>query len=147
MKFVWTKQLSVGNRIIDTQHKRLHNTINELSMSIAACNVVALTGIFDLLEDYMRDCFIAEENIARAIGFDFSQHKLTHQHLLEEFSRIRAELMVKNGAWSKDEAKHYAKALMSSLVKHIEVDGKPFRTVLDTHFYDLKPNGVHGAPQ
>jgi hypothetical protein len=35
---------------------------------------------------------------------------------------------------------------MSCLVKHIEVDGKPFKAVLDTHFYDLKPNSTGRTP-
>ncbi|MBY0575306.1 MAG: hypothetical protein K2P67_01755 [Gallionellaceae bacterium] len=146
MKTTWSKQLSVGNRIIDSKHKRLHNVINDAARSIEAGEIAALSGIFELLEDYLHDCFIAEENIAQTIGFDFSQHRLTHQRLLNEFQSIKNELMVKNGTWSRNEGKYYANTLMSCLVKHIEVDGKPFKAVLDTHFYDLKPNSTGRTP-
>ncbi|MBY0576706.1 MAG: hypothetical protein K2P67_08945 [Gallionellaceae bacterium] len=144
MESMWSKKLSVGNRLIDSKHKRLHNTINDLSRSISAGEAAALSGLFDLLEDYLHDCFVVEENIAQTIGFDFSQHRLTHQRLLNEFQRIKNELTAKNGMWSSHEGKHYANTLKSSLVKHIELDGKPFKAVLDTHYYDLKPNNAGG---
>lgn len=102
--------------------------------------------IFELLENYLHDCFVAEEDIARAIGFDFSQHRLTHQRLLNKFQSLKNELAAKNGICSNNEGKYYADTLMSCLVKHIEVDGRPFKAVLDTHFYDLKPNSA-GADQ
>lgn len=138
MKFIWSKRLSVGNRVIDSKHKRLHNAINDAARSIEACEAAALPGLFDLLGDYLHDYFAAEENIAQAIGFDFSQHRLAHQRLLNEFQSIRNELAVRNGMWSKVEGKCYANSLMSSLIRHIEFDGKPLKAVLDTHFYDLK---------
>lgn len=36
-------------------------------------------------------------------GFDFTQHRLTHQDLLNEFQHMKDWLMAKNGAWSKFE--------------------------------------------
>lgn len=138
MKFVWSKQLSVGNRAIDSKHKKLHDILNEIARLISASDVAALSAAFAMLEQCMHACFAVEENIAQAIGFDFSMHRLAHQRLLNEFQYMQHELMGKNGVWSRDEGRYYADTLMSYFIKHIKVDGKPFKAVLDTHFYDLK---------
>ena len=137
--FIWTKQLSVGNRTLDSEHKKLHETINKIAQSIVAKDVAALPEAFDLLEDYLYVYFVLEEKIARAINLDFAQHKLAHQDLLNEFQRIRDEVTVKNGLWSDEEGKGYAHALMDSLVQHILKDGKPLKIILDTCFYDFNP--------
>lgn len=137
--FIWTKQLSVGNRTLDSEHKKLHGIINKITQSIVDRNVAALPEVFDLLEDYLRSYFVVEENIARAINFDFAQHKLAHQNLLSEFQGIRDELAVKNGLWSDEKGRDYAHSLMACLVQHIKKDGKPLKIILDTCLYDFNP--------
>ena len=135
----WTKQLSIGNRILDSEHKKLHGIINQIVCSVAARNVAALSEAFELLESCLCDYFAVEENIAQAIGFDFTQHKLAHQHLLNEIQRIKGMLTAKNGMWSDEEGKNYAHSLMNCLIQHITQDGKPLRIVLDTCLYDFNP--------
>src|SRR5574340_548530 len=122
--FVWTKQLSIGNRTLDSEHKKLHNVIIRIAYTIVAKDVAALLETFDLLENCLSVYFVVEENIAQAVNFDFAQHKLAHQHLLHEFQRIRNELTVKNGSWSDDEGKNYAHLLMYYLIQHIKKDGR-----------------------
>jgi hemerythrin-like metal-binding protein len=148
MKFIWTKQLSVGNRAIDSKHKKLHDILNEIARLIAASDVAAMLAAFEMLEHCLHACFAVEESVAQAIGFDLSLHRQAHQRLLNQFQCIKDELANKNGMWSRDEGKYYADTLMSYLIKHIKVDDKPFKAVLDTHFYDLKPHHSqhNGAP-
>ncbi|MDO8292518.1 MAG: hemerythrin family protein [Gallionella sp.] len=135
----WTKQLSIGNRILDSEHKKLHGIINQIDCSVVARNVAALSEAFELLESCLYDYFAVEENIAQAIGFDFTQHKLAHQHLLNEFQRIKGKLTAKNGMWPDEEGENYAHSLMNCLIQHITQDGKPLRIVLDTCLYDFNP--------
>lgn len=137
--FVWTKQLSIGNRTLDSEHKKLHNVIIRIAYTIVAKDVAALLETFDLLENCLSVYFVVEENIAQAVNFDFAQHKLAHQHLLHEFQRIKNELTVKNGKWSDDEGKNYAHLLMYHLIQHIKKDGWPLKIVLDTYLYDFNP--------
>jgi len=137
--FVWTKQLSIGNRTLDSEHKKLHGIIEKIACSIVARDVAALSQAFDLLENCLYIYFVTEENIAQAINFDFAQHRLVHQHLLNEFQRIRDELTVKNGRWSDDEGMNYAHFLMACLIRHIKKDGRPLKIVLDTCLYDFNP--------
>lgn len=134
---IWTGELSVGNRLIDSEHKKLHDMVNRLMNSISARNVAALHEAFEQLEDCLCAYFSVEERIAQAVSFDFTQHRLAHQHLLNEVRRIRNELTASNCGCSDDE--NYARCLMICLIRHIKEDAKPLKTVLDTHLYDFNP--------
>ena len=143
MKF--TKDLCVGNRIIDSEHKMLLNMINVISRSIAVRNVDVLLEAFELLENSFCAYFVAEENIAQALNFDFNQHKLAHQNLLNNFKRIKDELMKKNGNWSRSEEEDFINSMKDCLIHHIKEDGKSFKIVLNTQYYDFRPNWTGGA--
>jgi len=136
-KMSCTKQLSVGNRAIDSAHKEAFGMIDKVVHLIVTRNVVALPDAFDLLENYLRTCFSVEQNIAQAAGFDFARHSLTHQDLLNKFQRIKNWLTAKNGAWSEFEEKGCIDSLKNCLIRHIKEDSKPLKIVLETHFYDF----------
>ncbi len=135
----FTKELSVGNRILDSEHKKLYDMINGIVRPIAAKDVAALSEAFELLENCLCAYFSVEENIAQTVNFDFTQHRLAHQQLLSEFKRTKDELTDKNGVWSKFEKKDYINSLKGCLIRHIKEDGKLLKMVLETHFYDFKP--------
>ena len=141
----FSKKLSVGNRVLDSEHKKLFNIINEATRLITDKNIAALVGTFELLEDSLCAYFAAEENIAQAVDFDFTQHRLAHQDLLNEFRLLKNELINKNGAWSKYHEKNYIDSLRDCLIQHIKEDAKPFRIVLDTHLYDFKPDCINAC--
>lgn len=130
----------MGNRILDSEHKKLHDTINGISSIIKVGKVAALSEALELLENSLRSYFVVEENIAEALNFDFTQHKLAHQILLKRFQRIKDELMAKNNRRSKSEEKEYSAYLIDCLIRHIKDDGKPLKAMLSTQLYDLKPN-------
>lgn len=136
---LWTSELSVGNRVLDTKHKNLHGIIREMAHLVVARDVADLPVVFDLLENCWRGCFTIEENIARAVGFDFAQHRQAHQQLLEEFRRMKGELISRNGRWTDDEGKGYASSMMHCLTRHIKEDSRQLKIVLDTHLYDFNP--------
>lgn len=138
------KELSVENRILDSEHKNLHGIIDGITGLIAAGDVAALSEAFKLLENRLYTYFVVEENIAQAVSFDFTHHKLAHQHLLNEFQRIKDGLVAKNGMWSKLEREGYINSMRKCLIRHIKVDAAPFRIVLSTHLYDLKPDCAGG---
>ena len=111
--------------------------IDKVAHLIMERNVVALADAFDLLEVCLCTCFSVEKNIAQAAGFDFTQHSLAHQDLLNEFQRIKNWLTAKNGAWSEFEKKGCIDSLKSCLIRHIKEDSKPLKIILETHFYDF----------
>ena len=132
------KYLSVGNRVLDSKHNNLYSMINKVAHLIATRNMAALLEAFDLLENCLCDYFSVEESIARAIDFDFTRHELAHRQLLGRYKQIKAELIAKNGTWTKFEENGYIESMKSYLRWHIKEDGKPLKAVLETHYYDFK---------
>lgn len=140
MSFLWTKQLSVGNRIIDSTHKKIFDMVDRIECLIKVSDGSALSEAFKLIEDYLGEYFSVEEYIAQAINFPFTQHKLAHQCLLNEVQRIGNELVTNNGMCPDTAAKHYSKLLRDCFIRHIKEESKPIKIILDTQFYDFKPS-------
>ncbi|MDO8465134.1 MAG: hypothetical protein Q7S46_07775 [Gallionella sp.] len=139
---IFSKVLSLGNRAIDSEHKKIHDLINKIA---DLRDAAALLKAFELLEINLVAYFVVEENIARAIEFDFAQHGLAHQGLLNDVHFIKNEMMAKNGLFSKIEEKGYIDSLWHCLIRHIKEDGKPFKAVLGTYFYDFDPDSAGDA--
>lgn len=134
---IWTGELSVGNRVIDTEHKKLHDIANRLIHLFAARNLAALLEAFEQLENCLYAYFAIEERIAQAVNLDFDRHRLEHQRLLNEVQRIKSGLTACNCACPDDG--NYAHCLMGCLIKHIKEEGYPLKIVLNTHLYDFTP--------
>lgn len=135
---LWTGKLSIGNRILDSEHKKLHGVLGEISHLIEARNIAGLPKAFEQLESRLCAYFAAEEHIARAVNFDFARHRLAHQYLLDELQRIRNELMGCSDIRRLGDG-NYAFRLMSCLLRHVKEDSRPLKIVLDTCFYDFNP--------
>jgi hemerythrin-like metal-binding protein len=140
MDFSYTKQLSIGNKIIDSAHEKILNMVNRIEYLIKVRDCHALSERFNLLEDYLSDYFLIEEGIAQAINFPFTQHDVAHQYLLNKVQQTKNELVANNGMWSDTTAKHYSKLLRDCLSKHIKVESKPIKIMLVNRFYDFRPS-------
>lgn len=134
---IWTRELSVGNRAIDSEHQKLHDLIGGLRHSVAAKNLAAIAEVLGQLENSLRAYFAVEEHIALAVKFDFDRHRFAHQHMLDEVRRIREGLTSRDCVCPDGESP--ARCLMDCLIRHIREDGKPLKLVLDTCFYDFNP--------
>ena len=139
MDLVWTERLSVGNAMIDSEHKVLLGMINEAECAIRARDSVALPQAFKRLEDCVRAHFANEETIARAINFPFTHNKLEHQYVQKELQFMKEELMAKSGMWSESAAEHYSYFLSEWMVEHILKEDILMKPMLQTYPYDFKP--------
>ena len=136
----WTKQLSIGNRTLDLEHKELLHIINWMDHLIEVADPVTLSQAFELFEGKLQANFADEEKIAQAINIDFTDHKLTHQQLLMVFGQVKEGVWTTDGMPPKNEAKIHVSALKNKFIQHIMIDGKPLKIVLDTCLYDFKPD-------
>lgn len=136
----FSKELSVGNRVLDSEHKKLHGIISEITSAIKAREVAALLEGFEQLENCLSAYFVVEEKIAQAVGFDFKQHHVAHQDLMYKFQRLKTELADKILDLSKHEEENYIHLLCRHLKMHILFDSAPLEVVLSTHYYDLRPD-------
>ena len=136
MSAIWTNRFSVGNSVIDSAHKNILNIIFRISYIIGERDGAALKEAFKLLENSLCAYFQAEEKFAHAINIDFTQHKLAHQSLLNNFQNLRGILEERNGMWSDGEGGAFTNSLAKSFVQHVKDDGMQMKVVLETLDYD-----------
>ena len=86
---VWGKKLSIGNRILDSEHRSLLDIADKIDHLIAVRDITALLEAFELLESCLHTYFAVEEKIAQTVSFDFVGHKLARQHLLGRVECIK----------------------------------------------------------
>lgn len=140
---VWTRKLSVGNAVIDDEHRNLISMINNIDSLIKERDGSALLQAFEQLEHWLCIHFANEANIALAINYDFAQHKLAEKKLQKDIRRLKDELAAKNGQWSEDEAKHCSAYLKNWLISHISDVDMQMKPALQNFPYDfLPPRGI-----
>lgn len=136
---IWTKQLSVGNLVIDSGHQDLIGMINILEYAIWRKDGLQLLRMFGKFCDSAKLHFKDEEKIMQAIRFPFVPHKLEHQHLLDELQNTLNELTAKNGVWAEYVMDHYPEFLRDWFVSHIHGGIATLKPVLEEHPYDFMP--------
>jgi len=140
MGILWTEQLSVGNAIIDSDHKELIAMINGAEYMIKKRDSYALSLAFDHIEHWLRVHFANEEMIAQAANYPFAKHKLEHENVLKTFCFMRNVIAGKNGIWNEDAAEHYSEFLSDWLTDHLLDEDMLMKPVLQTYPYDSRPN-------
>ena len=140
MGSAWNNQWSVGNAIIDSEHRNLQAIAYNIESLIGEGNISAVADELEQFEYWLCEHFENEEEIALAIGFDFARNGLEHQKLLNEFLRMKNEL-ISNGDWlSERAAKRYAHFLDEWLVAHIAKEDMLMKPMLQTHAYSFLPD-------
>lgn len=143
MDFAWTEQLSVGNVVIDSEHKSLISRINDLTRAIKSRNSFDIAQAFKLLEHGLCLHFINEEKIARAVKFDFSYHELAQQYELNELRFLKGLLSSKKCLWFDDAIEHFTLFLKNWMFDyHINGLDMRMKPVLLTYPYDFKPHDL-----
>lgn len=139
MALAWAEYLSVGNAMIDSEHKDLIIAVNNVEHAIETGDRDALSKSFDLLDSRMHNHFRSEEMIAEAANFPFAQNKLEHRHLLREMKYMREELETVDGVWPDDLVRKYHRFLSGWMTDHIVREDMQFKPELESHPYDFKP--------
>lgn len=135
MGLEWRPQLSVGNDVIDTDHKHLIGIINRVEDSLAAKDFEGLNNALVSLSRYSRTHFAAEETIARAVGYaHVSRLHESHLALLEKLDQMRQDLVQE---WSPAMVDSFTGLLRDWLVNHVIKEDllmKPFLTKWSPEF-------------
>lgn len=139
MYLTWTEQLSVGNLIVDTEHRNLMSVVGDVADAIRDGRSPALMRAFDLPEQFLSVHFEHEEEIARVIKFPFGQHKLAQQYSLKELQLMRDELVDRDGIWPDGAVEHFSQSLKKWMIDdHIikrDMLMKPVLQKLDYGFW------------
>lgn len=142
MELKWSKQMSVGNETLDSEHKKILNLVNEVDRAIGAKDVARFAETLKRLEDATRLHFGNEARIAQAINYRFEDHHLEHWYILREMQLVEKELAVHQGSWSESIAEHYFQFLSTWAIDHIDQDDMKMKALLETCPYDFKPDGL-----
>ena len=92
MDMTWTEQMSVGNAIIDSDHRELLGLIGNLDCETKTGNHAALPRALKLFRGRMSRHFLNEELFAQALDFSFGMHKVAHQNMLAEIDNMMYEM-------------------------------------------------------
>ena len=140
MGLVWRDQLSVGNNVIDSDHKYLIEIINQVEQSLVTKNLIGLAKTLDDLSQYSRVHFEREEKIAEAVGYTQVPHlNQSHQELLKQLEQIRGAIDAMGREWSADTVNHFTNFLRDWLINHVIKEDLLMKPVLQKHSPHFDP--------
>lgn len=140
MGITWAEYLSVGNAMIDSDHKNLIVMINNIEHAIRRRNPVELSKTIGSFATYMHIHLRNEEQIAEAVNFPLVQNKLEHQQLMYEIRCLMEDLnSEEGGAWPDNLVKKYSRFLNDWMLDHIIRKDMQMKPMLQSHPYNFKP--------
>lgn len=137
---------SIANELTQIEPENLFDIINEMICSIEARGNAALLDKLEILENALRAYFSGRGNVSLALDSDFPQYAISHQSLLNKIKRIKDWLRVKNGIYSKHEAKNYIDSLWSYLLQHVEDDENLLKFMLAKNSRDCESIRKNNTP-
>ncbi len=114
----WSKDLDTGIAVIDNQHKRIVEYINNLDTSIAKADAAAVNKVLNELVDYTMSHFSFEEELQERAGYPFIK---AHKRVHEIFVKRVAEFQTR-AANGENVASEILSMLQTWLLNHIKGD-------------------------
>lgn len=131
MGLVWREQLSVGNDVIDSDHKHLIEIINLVERSLKTINRGELTVALGSLTRYSKEHFDREEKIASAAGYmQVSRLHQSHEQLLKKIDQMQQEI---GEVWTASAVEHFTALLRDWLINHVIKEDLLLKPVLKKH--------------
>lgn len=143
MDMAWPEQLSVGNAVIDSEHKNLMSLVDDIDFLARGKDSFELSRVLKLFKGCMNRHQINEEQFAQALNFPFGLHKLAHQNMQTEIDLTEYELKKNSIAPTIFVMEHYPQFLRDWLIKHITEEDMLMKPVLQTYPYDFNIGEAH----
>jgi hemerythrin len=122
----WSSELEIGIPVVDSQHKRIVDYINQLDVARREHSDREVKVVLDELVDYTLSHFAFEESLMEEAGYPFvNAHKKVHQL----FERRVAEFQRRSEA-GEDIAKDLLHVLTTWLINHIKGDDQDYSGVV-----------------
>ncbi len=138
MPVIWQDAMSVGNIIIDDEHKYLFCLINSVEIALKLDdNERVMKMLIDQLEEYTTDHFRREETILIKMKYPgYLEHKLEHQHILDNIAALKL------GLFTSDQGSTDASAVAAA----VETEMSQQCETLDVAF-DIEDYNPYAAAQ
>ena len=131
MGLEWREQLSVGNDLIDSDHKYLIEVINNAELSLKAKDRAGLTKALDSLAKYSTTHFSREETIATAVGYPKAEHlHASHALLITKLDHAKQEI---GDVWTDAAGDFFGVFLREWLVNHVIKEDMLMKPYLKKH--------------
>lgn len=134
-KFVWTDQLSIGIEVIDQQHRRIVEYINQLDD--ARTNGLSrdeISWLLNELVDYTISHFGFEESLQEEANYPFfKSHKKVHDLFAQRVGEYQAKFEK-----GEDVSKALNSLLVTWLFNHIKRDDADYTESVKAHLQKQK---------
>lgn len=127
MKIVWGKQYEIGIGVIDNQHQRIVEYINDLDrISSASGPREAVKEVFDNLIDYTFSHFAFEEALMEEAGYEgIDVHRLSHETFIRQITAIQ-----KRFDEGSEVVEQLSEVLLNWLLVHIANDDVSYSEIV-----------------
>jgi hemerythrin len=133
MLIVWTNDLNTGIEVIDNQHKRIVDYINQLADAIQQLNRLAVGPVLDELVDYTVSHFAFEESLQEEAGYELAPlHKTAH----DRFAKRVVKYQERHNA-GEDIAIELHSMLNTWLVHHIKRDDMAYASEVKASIHGI----------
>jgi hemerythrin len=140
----WSSDLDTGIDVIDKQHKRIVDYLNELNVANEGGDQAVTNHVLGELVDYTLTHFAFEEELQERAGYPFLK---AHKRVHEIFTRRVAEFQ-KRAAAGENVAPELLSMLKIWLVNHIKGDDADYadsiKTMLGLESHDKVAGGWLG---
>lgn len=144
MAITWTDDLDTGIDVIDKQHRRIVDYINDLEVANASGNKESVRRVLDDLVDYTMSHFAFEESLQEEAGYKYAKpHKKVHDLFVR-----RVNDYVERFRLGEDVSDGLHQMLTSWLINHIKRDDADYvgavRVSMEQIVSDRKKNNDDG---
>ena len=140
MSIVWSPDLNTGIEVIDQQHMRIVDFINDLEAAQVLGDKNKIKAVIDDCVDYTLSHFAFEESLQEEAGYQYAKpHKAVH----EVFIKRVAKFQEKHDA-GEDVAPQLHAMLSTWLVHHIKRDDMAYVKEVNTSINRIVENKKEG---
>lgn len=137
----WQEDLETGIDVIDGQHRRIVDMINQLEAARISQSQVAIVEVLDELVDYTLSHFAFEEALMEQAGYPFSA---AHRRVHEIFGKRVQEYRMRFEA-GDDVLDELRTMLARWLFNHIRSDDKAYSESVKRHLNDFARHHEQGG--
>lgn len=143
MAIAWTSDLSTGIDVIDNQHRRIVDYINQLELATSQKSRNLVGQVLDELVDYTLSHFAFEESLLEEAGYKFAMpHRAVHQIFVKRVARYQE----RHNA-GEDIAEQLYGMLATWLIHHIKRDDMAYVADVKARVSTTAPNEQGGREQ
>lgn len=138
MPIIWESKLDTGIDVIDAQHRRIVDYINDLEVAKAKLDKRLVNDVIEQLIDYTQSHFGFEEEMLEEAGYKFLKpHKKVHELFIRRVSDFTLR-----AARGEDIANELHSMLSKWLLNHIANEDRDYANAVKQMMGDTKDGGA-----